>query len=291
MVTLSIIIPCYNRSDLVSQLVRSIPERNDIEVILVDDYSVEDLSRIDLTAFPHHKYIRNDTESRYAGSARNIGIANSSGEYLFFADSDDLIIPDGFVKCLEILKKEKQDVLFAKATSFRDIDGSIGTRHIRANWLVDEVLNGANQTILVRFATPWAKFIRKDFIEEHHLRFEKQRVSNDIVFAAQLVCNRPVIIVCDEVIYSIRQGNSALTNDFALENTEVRLQALIRYNEVLTGHGLRYLMAPALPLICRLLQRAPNRVIYWMIVFFARRQPVLFTGWTLQNIWRRRRER
>lgn len=280
---LTIIIPCHNRLELLSQLISSIPKRDDIEVILVDDYSTEDLTQIDLSVFPKHKYIRNDTPNRYAGSARNIGIENSSGEYLFFADSDDSIISEGFVKCLDILEKEKPDVLFAKATSFFDHDNDIGSRHIRSNWLVNEVLNDANQSILVRFATPWAKFIRKDFIERHNLRFENQRVSNDIVFAALLVVKQPVIQVCDEVVYSIRQGNPALTNDYSLESTETRLQALLRYNQVLADNGLGYLMAPALPLLKRLIRKDPIKLTQWSAVFLTKRQPVLFTWWTLRN--------
>ena len=268
---------------LLSELISSIPKRDDVEVVLVDDYSTEDLTQIDLSFFPKHKYIRNDTLNRFAGSARNIGIENSSGDYLFFADSDDLILSDGFVKCLELLEKEKPDVLFAKATSFFEYNNFLGDRHIRNNWLVDEVVRRADKAILVRFAGPCSKFIRKDFIERHNLRFESQRVSNDIVFAALLVVKLPVIKVCDEVVYSIRQGNPALTNDYSLESTQMRLQALLRYNKVLADNGLGYLMAPALPLLKRLFRKDPVKLILWSTVFLTKRQPVIFTWWTFRN--------
>jgi glycosyltransferase involved in cell wall biosynthesis len=280
---ISFIIPCHNRLGLLKQLVNSIPIRDDIEVILVDDYSTEDLTKIDLSVFPSHKYIQNRTCNRFAGSARNIGIENSSGEYLFFADSDDLVISDGFVKCLEMLKNEKPDILFAKVTSFYDRDNNLGIRHIRSNWLVNRALNGANQSILVRFSTPWAKFIRKDFVEKHKIRFENQSVSNDVVFAALLVVNQPVIQVCDDVVYSIRQGNPSLTNDYSVESTETRLQALLRYNMVLSDNGLSYLMAPALPFLVRLIRKKSIKFIYWAINFLTKRQPVFFTWWTLKN--------
>lgn len=285
---ISVIIPCHNRLATVCELVASIPKRDDIEVVLVDDYSAEDLTKIDLSEFPSHKYIRNNTSIRYAGSARNIGIENSSGEYLFFADSDDLIVADGFLSCIEILAKEKLDVLFAKAASFSDSNGLSGSRHRRNNWLVDEVISGADQSILVRFATPWAKFIRKEFIERHKIRFETQRVSNDIVFAAVLMINQPVVKVSDAVVYSIREGNDSLTNDFSIESSEIRLQALLRYNTVLASNGLRGLMAPALPLLIRLVRKSPSRLIYWFFAFVLRRQPALFNWWTLKNYWRRR---
>lgn len=284
---ISVIIPCHNRLELLIQLLSSLPIRYDVEVILVDDYSTDDLSKIDLSAFPRQKYIRNRTQNRYAGTARNIGIENSTGEYLFFADSDDLIVSDSFLRVVEVLKSETPDVLFAKATSFLDRDNSLGNRHVRSNWLVDEVLNGADKSILARAATPWAKFVRKDFIKRHKIRFEKQRVSNDIVFAALLVVNQPVIRVCDEVVYSVRQGNPALTSDYSIESIETRLQALTRYNKILAKNNLHYLMVPALPLLNRLRLRHPVKILHWSIIFLTKRQPVLITRWVLGNYLRR----
>jgi glycosyltransferase involved in cell wall biosynthesis len=286
---LSIVVPCHNRFFDLVKLVESIPARDDIEVILVDDHSTEDLTRIELSYFSQHKFIRNDSCLRYAGAARNLGIEHSSGEYLFFADSDDLIVADGFLKCLKRLTEEKPDILFSKTTSFVDKDGSLGTRHIRSNWLVDCVLAGQDTAILARFGGPCAKFVRREFVSRHKIRFETQRVSNDIVFAAQLMVNQPKVLVNNEIVYSVRQGNPSLTTDFTIESTEERLAALLRYNQVLKANRLGYLMAPALLLLIRLFKKSPLRVAYWSVKFLLSGQPVVLTHWTLKNVWLRYR--
>lgn len=289
MLLVSIIIPCHNRAGMAKELLHSIPARSDIEIILVDDHSTEDLTQINLSSFSQHKYIRNDSYPRYAGAARNLGIENSSGEYLFFADSDDLIISDGFLKCLKRLTEEQPDILFAKTTSFVDKDGSLGTRNIRNNWLVDRVLAGEDSAILARFGGPCAKFVRREFIEHHKIRFDTQRFSNDIVFAAHLMVNQPKVLVSNEIVYSIRQGNPSLTTDFTVESTETRLAALLRYNQVLKTNRLGHLMAPALPLLIRLSTKSPVKVVYWSVKFLLSGQPVVLTIWTLTNVWLRYR--
>lgn len=285
---ISVIIPCYNRYSLLSSLIESIPAELDIEVVVIDDHSSEDLATIPLEQFKNYQFIKNKQHHRYAGSARNAGIECCTGEYVFFADSDDLIVKNGFLACLEILKKHKPDILFAKSDSFRDHDGGLGNRHLRYNWLVDRIVNGAPTEILARFVTPCAKFIRRDFIEKNKIRFETQKFSNDIVFAASLIANQPGIRVTDEVVYSIREGNLSLTKEIAAESTITRLEALVRYNDLLCNNDLKYLMAPALPLLIRLFRKSVLLTLVWSFKIRFSGHPVLFTTWTIRNIVLRR---
>mgnify|MGYP000238005235 CR=1 FL=1 len=56
---LSIVIPCHNRRAMLGELIESIPRIDDLEVIVVDDHSTEDLSQVSLEEFKHHKFIKN----------------------------------------------------------------------------------------------------------------------------------------------------------------------------------------------------------------------------------------
>jgi glycosyltransferase involved in cell wall biosynthesis len=281
---ISIIIPCHNRLPMLEALIQSIPSIEDLEVIVVDDHSTEDLSQISLEKFKHHKFVKNKRELRYAGTARNTGLEQASGEYVFFADSDDLIVADGFLKCLEMLQDRKPDILFANSTSFKDTDGSPGSRHIRNNWLVNSVLKGESVEILARIGGPIAKFIRRDFLSQHAIRFEPQRYSNDIVFSAFLMIHKPIIQVTNEVVYSIREGNNSLTNNFSLESALIRLEALNCYNTVLKENGMGYLMVPALPLLSRIYRKDRRQAIFHAWGAKTRGHPVFFTWWTYKNI-------
>lgn len=90
----SVIIPTYNRADLLPLALQSVLDQNfqDFEAIVVDDGSTDGSVEV-VKAF-------NDARIRYiyqtnAGlsAARNTGIANVGGEYLALLDSDDIFFP------------------------------------------------------------------------------------------------------------------------------------------------------------------------------------------------------
>ena len=93
----SIIIPVYNRPDLVRPTIESVLTQSykDIEVILVDDGSSDDTGPVLQQYGDAIKII--SQSHRGQSAARNTGIAGCSGEYVMFLDSDD---------CLETLAVE-----------------------------------------------------------------------------------------------------------------------------------------------------------------------------------------
>lgn len=91
---ISIIIPLYNRVDLISFSLRSIEglklSTPNLEVIVVDDGSTDGGPDYVESNFPWVKLIRN-TENKGAPACRNQGLAVASSEFVLFLDSDDLI--------------------------------------------------------------------------------------------------------------------------------------------------------------------------------------------------------
>jgi GT2 family glycosyltransferase len=94
--SISVIIPTYNRSEMVCRCVQSVldTEWPSLEVIVVDDCSPDDTEaklkeRFGATV----KYIRNPKNSFQAVS-RNNGARVASGEYLFFLDDDNIVDKD-----------------------------------------------------------------------------------------------------------------------------------------------------------------------------------------------------
>ena len=87
----SFIIPHRNSPALLNRLIESIPQRKDIEIIIVDDNSSIDkrpsIIRGDLKIIELE-----EQDSNGAGHARNIGLDMAQGEWLLFADADDLTI-------------------------------------------------------------------------------------------------------------------------------------------------------------------------------------------------------
>lgn len=112
----SIIIPHYNRSELLKETLKSVMDQSngDWEVIVVDDQSshtewktVKDYENIDKRI----KVLKRKVGIKGPSACRNIGVEEAKGDYLLFLDSDDLLSPfciEQRVRTME--KNQKVDV-------------------------------------------------------------------------------------------------------------------------------------------------------------------------------------
>ena len=99
----SVIIPAYNRANLLPRALETVFQQTfkDYEVIVVDDGS-QDETPDDMKQFAGRvKYIRK--ENGGSASARNRGIEESRGEYIAFLDSDDTWVPEKLVEQVNVL--------------------------------------------------------------------------------------------------------------------------------------------------------------------------------------------
>ena len=122
----SIIIPAYNRSEFLTQAVRSVLSQTmtDFEVLVVDDGSTDDSRAV----------IENihDVRLRYfykqnggVSSARNFGLARTVGEYVCFLDSDDFW-PSGYLEIM--LRKMRENPDYEAAYCMRTLLFPDGTK-------------------------------------------------------------------------------------------------------------------------------------------------------------------
>jgi len=94
MPAVSVIIPTYNRSQLVKEACQSVLRQTfaDFEVIVVDDGSTDGTSSVIRQIEDSRvKYLYKDNGGQ--SSARNLGLVSATGEYVAFLDSDDLWPP------------------------------------------------------------------------------------------------------------------------------------------------------------------------------------------------------
>lgn len=104
----SIIIPCYNTSKYIEQAVFSAKAQTGVqtEVIIVDDGSNEETKNI----LGEIEGVTLITQKNLGQSAaRNAGIKEASGKYIFILDSDDYVEPNFCQMALDILEK-REDV-------------------------------------------------------------------------------------------------------------------------------------------------------------------------------------
>jgi glycosyltransferase involved in cell wall biosynthesis len=108
MTKLSVIIPTFNRSKLVTEAVESVLAQecnHEIEVIVIDDGSQDDTAQV-LRKYASRIEYRHQP-NRGMNSARNLGLNEATGDYVSFLDSDDAWLP--FKAALQIAVMEKLD--------------------------------------------------------------------------------------------------------------------------------------------------------------------------------------
>ena len=96
----SIIIPAYNSEEYIRRALESIPKRDDIEVIVIDDGSSDRTFEI---ASEYNVIVFHNEDNMGIGYSRNLAIFMAIGEYIMFFDSDDEIVGDNFNKAIEML--------------------------------------------------------------------------------------------------------------------------------------------------------------------------------------------
>jgi len=120
----SVIIPTYNRADLVVQAVESVINQTygRMEIIVVDDGSTDNTREVLEKYQEKINYIYQERSERCR--ARNKGFAHCRGDYMAFLDSDDLWLPTKIERQVEALN-EKPDVgLVYTGVEFIDTHGN-----------------------------------------------------------------------------------------------------------------------------------------------------------------------
>lgn len=104
----SVIIPVYNREEFVEECIQSVVSQTyqNFEIVLIDDGSTDKTLKICKRIAESDLRIKVlQTAHGGVSAARNIGLDNAQGEYVFFLDSDDVIHPQLFETFVTALQK------------------------------------------------------------------------------------------------------------------------------------------------------------------------------------------
>lgn len=119
----SIIMPVYNVEDYIEETIDCILNQTlqDIEVLAIDDGSTDrsleklyDIAKKDCRVKVYHQ------ENKGQGAARNFGIKNAKGKYIYFMDSDDIIALETLQTCYETAQWNNVDLVLFEGISFFD---------------------------------------------------------------------------------------------------------------------------------------------------------------------------
>lgn len=211
----SIIIPHKNIPDLLNRCLKSIPEREDTEIIIIDDNS--DKNIVDFNNFPGIN--RNNTkvifikENKGAGFARNKGLEFATGKNIIFADADDFFNP-----CINILLDKYKDfdfdIIFFNANS---VDSNTYKPSNRAKYINKCIaLNKKNKDkslFKLRFSCgqPWGKIINREKISKYNISFDETSINEDTTFSYLIGYYTENYIIDDMQAYCITYRKSSIS--------------------------------------------------------------------------------
>ncbi|MDZ7808721.1 MAG: glycosyltransferase family 2 protein [Gracilimonas sp.] len=107
----SVVIPTYNRPDLLVRAVDSVQNQSysNIEIIVVDDASKIEPGKV-LSGYKGLYFFRNSVNMG-ACYSRNIGLSKAKGDFINFLDDDDVLCPEKIEKQVDLFLTSKDDCL------------------------------------------------------------------------------------------------------------------------------------------------------------------------------------
>lgn len=272
----SIIIPHKNIPDLLQRCLNSIPRRDDIQIIVVDDNS--DSKKVDFEHFPGvgEKCVEVyfTKEGKGAGYARNVGLKYAKGKWLLFADADDFF-EDNFIVSLDEYCMSNFDVIYFNS---RDVDAD-SLEELSLNEFIKQFVSHHITKKMLPFymVVPWGKMINRDLIEKNKIRFEEISASNDVLFSYQIGYHSKKVKISLDIIYNyLLKRKGSLTSELSEEVFIIRFKAMINGNIYLKKHDLSLFTFSPIPKIIQALRYSLYR--FGWCLLYAFRYRVLFCG-------------
>ena len=180
---LTVVIPVYNVEKYLKRCVESVIAQDwkKYEILLVDDGSTDHSPQICDNYVKTYDFISViHKENGGLSEARNTGLSQAKGEYVYFPDSDDWIEPDTFIALSEALESQKFDIIsfnreFVKSEEDAIISDSVVTIVFEGKDAFVEMLK---HSYITGFAND--KIYRKSLFMDHDILFPKGKYYEDL---------------------------------------------------------------------------------------------------------------
>ena len=220
---LSIIIPVYNTELYLKDCVESILDQKltNVEILFINDGSTDNSKNIMVSyqeKYPFIHYL--EQENAGQGKARNVGMQQAKGDYIYFMDSDDYLVEDQLRKMFIKVSENNWDAIFFDGVSFADD-------------LPDEALEGFNykrskeygfytsgEALLHQLSvnneliiSPCLYIVKKEVFAKSGLSFPDDYKHEDEFFTTTLFLYLDEVYHSDDIVFMRRvRASSTMTN-------------------------------------------------------------------------------
>lgn len=209
---LSVVLPVYGVAGYLRECLDSMVSQSftDIEIIAVDDCSPDNSGAI------LDEYAKRDPRVRVVhltanvglGQARNIGMAEATGTYLWFVDSDDRVTEGSFKAIAAKLHRTEPDVLLidhAKVWVSGWSKRSPMSTRLPENGVPETFAAVDEPRVLRPLHTAWSRLIRREFLIGLGLVFQPSVWYEDVSFTYPVTAAAERVAVLHRVCYHYRQ--------------------------------------------------------------------------------------
>ena len=223
---ISVIVPVYNAEHTIQSAVESI-KGDDVEIILVDDASEDNSLSVcyDIASRDSRIKVLEKKENTGCGNARNEGLRIASGEFVSFADADDLVIAGIHQSAIKAIGDADWVVW-----GIREIFPSASGKTKDTIPLSSEIITLEKQML---FGYVWNKLYRRSIIMANNIRFTDTKLYDDYFFNIEYAKHSGRIITLKQIgyLYNKDDGNR-MTNQFIPDYYHLakqRIESMLNY--------------------------------------------------------------
>ena len=236
---LSVVIPVYNVERYLNACLESIcsQQYKNLEIIIVDDGSTDKSLLIAETYLQRDQRIRIIRQSNAGlGAARNTGIRAARGEFITFADSDDLVPEKAYEIMIESLRASGSDFVVGS------LNRLIGSKREVPAWAKKVHASDRKAICIDDFPAvlqdvfAWNKIFRRTFWDEHIKLFPEGVLYEDQEPTARAYLVSSKFDILRDVVYDwrIREDRSSITqNKKNIKDLSDRLGVCVRTRQLL----------------------------------------------------------
>jgi glycosyltransferase involved in cell wall biosynthesis len=219
---ISVVLPVYNVAPYLREAIESILRQSmtDFEVILINDGSTDYSESIILDLLPTDSRLHYYKLERNSGLsvARNEGFSHVRGRYVYFMDSDDVLLPEAFAFAAERCRKDDPQVLVFDADIFCEEGTPPPTYDYHHTAIYDE------QTAYDGFAllqdmfehytfrsVSWLHLIQSDWIRQLGLEFYPGIIHEDQLYTCLLMMQTPRVGILKRSLIAHRMRYNSIT--------------------------------------------------------------------------------
>ncbi len=217
---LSVIVPVFNVAPWIERCLESIIHigllKNEFEIVVVDDGSTDDSSKVLNDFVNNHKYMVDAPsivifrqENKGLSAARNKGLSLAKGDYVWFVDSDDYVESEKIRDLIGLCEKSNLDVLcFSLQLDY-------GSNNKKECYLKDDskglILNGADFITSVEMPpAAWCALYKREFLLNNRLLFMEGIIHEDQEFTPRAYYLAQRIMFKQVIVYNYVQREGSI---------------------------------------------------------------------------------